>query len=128
MEKAQYVVREAERTGRGVAVEELAGIRERARATRSQRRTLHTWAFGQLRAFLEYKAARARVALIAVDPSYTSQDCPGCGHRDGRNRPTRSAFQCVRCGLAGPADHIAAQNIAARGATCWAAVNQPNAE
>ncbi|MHC1632033.1 MAG: hypothetical protein ACXQT4_07115 [Methanotrichaceae archaeon] len=31
-----------------------------------------------------------------------------------KNRPTRDIFQCVKCEFAGPADHIAAINIAAR--------------
>ena len=39
-----FVVREAERTGRGVALEDLQGIRGRVRAHRLQRRTLHNWA------------------------------------------------------------------------------------
>ncbi|MEV1243099.1 transposase [Nonomuraea sp. NPDC049750] len=120
---SKYVVREAERSGRGVALEDLQGIRGRVRAHRFQRRTLHGWAFAQQIAFTRYKAARAGVAFVLVDPAYTSQACPECGHISTANRPARGRFVCERCGLAGHADHIAARNIAARGAAGWAAIN-----
>nr|WP_273272360.1 hypothetical protein [Methanothrix sp.] len=38
------------------------------------------------------------------------------------NRPTRDEFSCVCCGFSGPADTIAARNIAARvksNKLCW---------
>ncbi|MGW4955883.1 RNA-guided endonuclease TnpB family protein [Nonomuraea sp. NPDC004186] len=124
---SKHVVREAERTGRGIALEDLQGIRGRVRAHRFQRRTLHSWAFAQQMAFTRYKAARAGVAFVLVDPAHTSQRCPECGCMSKANRPTRGRFVCTGCGLAGHADHIAARNIAARGAAGWAAVNQPHA-
>ncbi|MEV0237885.1 zinc ribbon domain-containing protein [Nonomuraea sp. NPDC050786] len=43
------------------------------------------------------------------------------------NRMARGRFTCTRCGLSGHADHIAARNIARRGAAGWVAVNQPHA-
>ncbi|MEU5379119.1 zinc ribbon domain-containing protein, partial [Streptomyces sp. NPDC005968] len=57
--------------------------------------------------------------FIEVDPAYTSQRCPRCGHTERANRLTRDHFHCRRCGLAGPADHVAGANIATRGATAW---------
>ena len=119
---SKYVVREAERTGRGIALEDLQGIRGRVRAHRLQRRTLHGWAFAQQIAF-----TRAGVAFVLVDPAYTSQECPECGCVSRANRPARGRFVCTRCGLAGHADHIAARNIATRGIAGWAAINQPHA-
>ncbi|GAA3212689.1 RNA-guided endonuclease InsQ/TnpB family protein [Nonomuraea helvata] len=124
---SKYVVREAERTGRGIALEDLQGIRSRVRAHRLQRRTLHSWAFAQQIEFTRYKAARAGIAFTLVDPAYTSQACPQCGWTSRANRPARGQFACTRCGLAGHADHIAARNIARRGVAGWAAVNQPHA-
>lgn len=35
-------------------------------------------------------------------------------HVDRRNRPSQARFQCIRCGLAGPADTVAARNLAYR--------------
>lgn len=126
---SKHVVREAERTGRGIALEDLRGIRGRVRAYRSQRRILHSWAFAQQVRFIRYKAVRVRIAFLLVDPAHTSQSCPrhGCGYRSKRNRPARGRFRCQRCGLAGHADHIAAINIAQRGADGWGAVNRPHA-
>jgi IS605 OrfB family transposase len=124
---SKFVVRDAERTGRGVALEDRQGIRGRVRAHRFQRRTLHSWAFAQQIAFTRYKAARAGIAFVLVDPAYTSQACPECGHISRASRPARGRFVCTRCGLAGHADHIAARNIATRGVAGWAAVNQPHA-
>ena len=124
---SKAIVRKARDTGRGVAVEDLTGIRGRTTVRREQRRARHSWAFHQLRAFLTYKAALAGVPLVAVDPRHTSQACPECGCVDRKNRPWRDRFQCVSCAFAGAADHIAARNIASRGAAGWAAVMRPDA-
>ncbi|QCG92987.1 transposase (plasmid) [Azospirillum sp. TSA2s] len=42
-------------------------------------KAVHNAAWGQLRSFLEYKAANAGVRVEAVDPRGTSQTCPECG-------------------------------------------------
>jgi IS605 OrfB family transposase len=121
---SKSIVAEAERTGRGIALEDLKGIRERVRARRSQRATLHSWAFAQLGNFIAYKGALAGVRVVFVDPRNTSKECPDCGHTDKANRPTQALFRCTACGLAGPADTIAAKNIRVRGR---AAVMRPDA-
>jgi putative transposase len=124
---AKSIVTEAARTGRGIAVEELTGIRERVRLRKPQRVTLSSWSFHQLGGFLAYKARRAGVPLVEVDPRYTSQTCHGCGHRDKRNRPDQETFHCRSCGVVAHADHNAALNIAQRGVEGWGAVNRPHA-
>jgi IS605 OrfB family transposase len=118
---SKQLVAEAQGTGRGIALEELGGIRDRVSVSRPQRATLHSWAFDQLRQFVAYKAALAGVPVVYVDPRNTSRTCPACGLVDRRNRPTQARFQCVGCDLAGPADTIAASNIRGR-AVCHAAV------
>lgn len=122
---SKTIVSEAERTGKGIAVEDLSGIRDRVQHRRSQRDTFTSWSFHQLRAFLTYKAARAGVAFIAVDPAYTSQDCSVCGHRDKKSRRSQAEFTCTSCGVTLNADTNAARNIATRGAVCWAAPRSP---
>jgi putative transposase len=124
---AKSIVTEAERTGRGVALEDLTGIRGRVRLRRPQRVTLHSWAFAQLGAFIAYKAAKAGVAVVHVDPAYASQGCSSCGHIAKTNRPDQSTFRCTSCGFAEHADVNAARNIATRGGTGWAAVSLPHA-
>lgn len=122
------IVAEAERTGRGIAVEELTGIRERVRLRKPQRATHSSWAFAQLGAFLTYKAARAGVPMIAVNPAYTSQRCTACGHTDKRNRTSQARFVCRNCGFtAEHADILGADNIAHRAPTTWAQSTVPSA-
>jgi IS605 OrfB family transposase len=124
---AKAIVTEAARTGRGIAVEQLTGIRDRVRLRKPQRVTCSSWSFQQLGAYLAYKARRAGVPLIEVDPRYTSQTCADCGHRDKRNRPSQETFHCGSCGVVAHADHNAARNIASRGVAGWGAVNRPHA-
>jgi putative transposase len=119
---SKALVRHAKDTGRGIALEDLTGIRDRTTVRRRQRSRQSNRGFFQLRAFVEYKARLAGVPVVLVDPRNTSQTCPVCGSIDGANRPSQSTFSCVRCGFAGPADTVAAGNIRSR---ARAAVNQP---
>ena len=124
---SKRIVAEAERTGRGIAVEQLGGIRDRVRLRKPQRATFHSWAFAQLGGFLAYKAQAAGVAFVQVDPAHTSQTCSACGWVDKRNRRSQSVFECVRCDFVGHADHNAANNIAERGVVRWGEVMRPHA-
>jgi len=50
-----------------------------------------------------------------VDPSYTSQTCPRCGHVSKENRPDHGErFVCQSCGYEEHADIVGAINIALR--------------
>jgi putative transposase len=118
---SKAIVTKAKDTKRGIAIEELGGIRDRVTVRRSQKVTLHNWSFSQLRTFLWYKASLSGVPIVAVDPRNTSRTCPSCGHIEKANRKTQSRFCCVSCGFSGLADHIAAVNIRGR-----AVVNRPN--
>src|SRR3970282_1255656 len=66
---SKRIVATAQGTGRGIALEDLTHIRTRITACRPQRATLHSWSFYQLRQFVSYKAQRAGVALVLVDPT-----------------------------------------------------------
>jgi IS605 OrfB family transposase len=118
---SKRIVAKAKDTGRGIALEDLGGIRDRITARKPQRATLHSWSFAQLRRFIEYKAKLNGVSVVAVDPRNTSRTCPACGCVDQANRKSQAAFLCTQCGFSGLADYIAAGNIARR-----AAVNPPN--
>jgi len=124
---SKRIVAEAQRTERGIAVEQLAGIRARVRLRKPQRAALHSWAFAQLGAFIAYKAKQAGVAFVEVNPAYTSQMCHVCGWVDKRNRRSQSEFECGRCDFVGHADHNAAINIATRGVERWGEVMRPHA-
>ncbi|MEU6253988.1 transposase [Streptomyces sp. NPDC047043] len=122
---SKEIVSVAQRTGRGIAVEELAGIRDRVRLRRDQRGTLSSRPFRQLGQHLAYKARRAGVPFLEVDPAHTSQRCPRCGHTERANRRDRDRFRCRRCGLAGPADLVAGINVRNRARSAWAFVTMP---
>lgn len=111
---SKALVETAQRTGRAIGLEELRHIRRRVTARRGQRARLSNWAFAQLRQFVEYKARRAGIPVIFVDPRYTSKGCPECGTIDDKNRPNQATFSCVGCGHKGHADEVAARNIKLR--------------
>jgi putative transposase len=112
---SKRLVAEAQRTKRAIALEDLKGIRDRVRARKPQRATLHSWSFHQLRSFVEYKAKMAGVPVILVDPRNSSRTCPACGHCEKANRPCQARFLCRQCGLAGLADYFAALIVRDRG-------------
>ncbi|MFI9762450.1 RNA-guided endonuclease InsQ/TnpB family protein [Streptomyces sp. NPDC051963] len=116
---SKCIVAEAQRTGRGIALEDLGGIRERVRLRKPQRVTLHSWTFHQLGQFIAYKAKRAGVPVVCVDPAHTSRECSQCHHIDRRNRPSQAVFVCRSCGFVEHADLNASHNIAARGWWVW---------
>jgi putative transposase len=111
---SKRVVAIAKGTGRGIAIEDLGGIRDRTTVRRRQRARHANWAFAQLRAFLEYKACVAGVPCVAVDPRGTSRTCPECGYVDKANRVSQARFVCGQCAFVGVADHVAARNISFR--------------
>jgi IS605 OrfB family transposase len=119
---SKVIAAKAQGTLRGIALEDLSGIRERITARKPQRAALHSWSFYDLRAKIEYKAKRAGVPVALVDPRNSSRTCPQCGCVDKHNRPNQSTFKCVSCGFSGLADTIAAGILARR-----AAFNQPYA-
>jgi IS605 OrfB family transposase len=108
---SKAIVDLAKRTGRGVAVEDLSGIRARVRLRRTQRDDLHSWAFLQLQQFIEYKCQLHGVSFAKIDPRYTSQMCSVCGHTERGNRTAQDTFNCRECGHADHADINAAVNI-----------------
>jgi len=121
---SKQIVSDAKDTQRGIAMEDLGGIRERVNTVKkAQRRELSSWAFYQLRQFVTYKAILAGVDIKFVDPRNTSRTCPKCGNINKKNRKSQSKFECTCCGYVANADINAACNIAGR-----AVVNLPNAE
>ncbi|MEU9479712.1 transposase [Streptomyces sp. NPDC048191] len=116
---AKHVVAEAERTGRGIALEDLTGIRGRVRLRKPQRATHSSWSFAQLGQFISYKARKAGVPVVYVDPAYTSRACAQCGHIDKANRISQARFACRNCGFVDHADRNSSRNIQARAWALW---------
>lgn len=51
------------------------------------------------------------VAVVEVNPAFTSQACPQCDHVDRLNR-SGTKFRCRLCGFSGHADTVGARNVA----------------
>lgn len=113
-EISKAIVTRAKEIPAKIALEDLTGIRESVnqKVGKSQRRMVNGWAFHQLRVFLSYKALRAGIPLVLVDPAYTSKTCHVCGSIGSRNG---KYFACPSCGWSGDADFNGAQNIAVLG-------------
>ena len=83
------------------------------RAKSGLNRSLMDASLGSFSHMLEYKAKWYGRSLEKVDPSYTSQTCSVCGHREKENRK-KTTFHCLGCGHKENADVNAAKNILAR--------------
>lgn len=111
---SKALVATAKGTGRGIALEDLSGIRGRIRLHKRQRARVHGWSFHQLRSFVEYKAQLAGVEVLTVCPRDTSRTCNDCGAVDKANRATQAEFRCRHCGHEDHADINAALNVRAK--------------
>jgi putative transposase len=112
---SKRLVAYAKDTKAALVLEELTHIRDRLTVRRAQRSKQHNWSFRQLRAFLVYKAQRAGIPLLFVDPRNSSRTCSRCGYVDKKNRRSQAEFSCIRCGFTCHADINAARNLATRG-------------
>lgn len=117
---SKSIVQSAIETESAIALEDLSGIRQ----TSNRRiKSLHKWAFYQLKEFVSYKALAAGIPVILVEAAYTSKTCHRChciGDRKVGDRKGKE-FSCPSCGWCGDADFNGARNIADLGAV----VNQP---
>lgn len=111
------IINEAKVLNAVVAIEDLTGIRKRTNQqprNKTERRRSNSWAFYQLRHFLEYKGIRDGVSVVKVNPKYTSQTCHQCLHIGLR---TDKKFGCTNCGWHGDADFNGAMMISLLGQT-----------
>lgn len=94
-----------------IAMEDLKGIRKN-KGSKNYNRMLSNWSYYQLQQFIEYKAIEKGIPVVYVDPKYTSQMCPKCGHKDRNNRNrTLHRFKCLECGYQTNDDRSASMNI-----------------
>jgi len=69
--------------------------------------------WSMFRQWLEYFCSLYKRELVAVNPSYTSQDCSGCGKRVKKSLSTRTHI--CQCGCKLDRDHNAGINILRKG-------------
>ena len=110
---SKTIVLDAKKSNSLVAIEDLTGIRQRTNQqprNKTERRRSNSWAFYQLRAFLEYKGLINGVEILPVSPRYSSKTCHACMHlglRSGKR------FKCTNngCSWHGDADENASYNL-----------------
>ena len=69
--------------------------------------------WGYIAQMLEYKAERAGIPFVKVEPAYTSQTCAICGVIDAASRKDRW-FDCAHCDYENDADINGAINVLSR--------------
>ena len=110
---SKQIVQLAKSEGKGIAIEDLKGIRFSASKKGKKFRTrVGKWNFNQLRSFLTYKCLLNGVKLVVVPPAYTSKTCHNCLHMGNRQG---KKFTCSNCNSVFDADENAAKNIALLG-------------
>ena len=94
-------------------LEDLSGVRNATERVRTKDRYVSvSWSFYDLEQKLIYKAKRNQSTVIKVNPRYTSQCCPVCGHIEKANRNKKlHLFTCKNCGYKSNDDRIGAMNL-----------------
>lgn len=94
-------------------LEDLTGIRHATERVRVKDRYVTvSWSYYDLEQKLIYKAQEHGQKVIKVNPRYTSQTCPKCGHISRNNRDKQKhVFCCKNCGYTSNDDRIGAMNL-----------------
>lgn len=91
-----------------IRLEKLANIRKQTRKSRKNNHSLSNWSFYRLASFIEYKANLVGIKVEYVNPAYTSQRCPNCGHI---NHAKDRKYDCSNCRYNSHRDIVGAKNI-----------------
>lgn len=94
-----------------IKMEQLDAIRKRCRSLNKVDRTIHNWAFYELKLFIKERAKKFNIPVVDINPYQTSQTCFKCRHAEKGNR-NKDKFACKSCGYKDHADLNASNNIA----------------
>jgi IS605 OrfB family transposase len=94
-------------------LEDLSGVRNATEKVKvKDRYVMVSWSYYDLEQKLIYKAKERGQKVIKVNPRYTSQTCPKCGHIEKANRnKQKHIFCCKNCGYISNDDRIGAMNL-----------------
>ena len=98
-----------------IVFEDLKAMRDSLDYGTRMNRRLHHLPFRALQFYTSYKAAFEGITTVWINPEYTSQRCPMCGHTERANR-NKKRFKCRSCGQQDHSDRSASVNIAVKGA------------
>jgi IS605 OrfB family transposase len=109
---SKYIINEAIKNGCGtIQMEDLSGIVD-------TNPFLRKWTYFELQQDIIYKAEKAGIKMVKVDPHQTSARCNRCGYLNDMThdkktwRPNQPTFICQNCDHKNNADINAARNIA----------------
>ncbi|WP_010479494.1 RNA-guided endonuclease InsQ/TnpB family protein [Thermococcus zilligii] len=109
----------------GIALEDLAEIRNSIRYSAEMNGRLHRWSFRKLQSIIEYKAKLKGLRVVFVDPAFTSSLCPVCG---GKLSPNGDRVLKCGCGFEGDRDVVGSWNIRLRGLKMWGVTVPPESQ
>ncbi|MBP0022318.1 MAG: type V CRISPR-associated protein C2c8 [Cyanobacteria bacterium SBLK] len=84
--------------------------RNGAKAKAGLNKSFNDAGLGQFLEMVEVKAKAGDREFVKVQPAYTSQDCPECGHREKKSLSQRT-HRCSNCGYVAPRDVASARVI-----------------
>jgi putative transposase len=97
-----------------IVFEDLKEMRDSIDYGTRMNRRLHHLPFRALQFYTSYKAEFEGIPTAWINPEYTSQRCPICGHTERANR-NKKRFKCRSCSHQNHADRGASVNIAVKG-------------
>lgn len=94
-------------------IEDLTGIRSATERVKEKNCYISvSWSYYDLEQKLSYKTLGHHQLVKKVNPAYTSQTCPKCGHTEKANRNKKIHFFCCKnCGYKSNDDRIGAMNL-----------------
>jgi len=93
-----------------IVVEDLNNVKTGSKFSKKFNNKLQRWSYPKVLNKLSMICEEQGINLIKVDPSYTSQTCSKCGHKDKNNRKAEK-FLCLSCGYETDSDFNASVNI-----------------
>lgn len=94
-----------------IQMEDLSGIK----SSDDFPKFLRHWTYYDLQSKIESKAKERGIAVVKVNPRFTSRRCSKCGYIDEGNRKDQAHFYCLSCGFKANADFNASQNLSIKG-------------
>ncbi len=93
-----------------LAIGDVRNVAEGVDYSKASNQKISNWSHGQVRRYIEYKAAAAGIQTVLENETYTSQTCPNpnCLHR---LKPRGRVYRCPACGFCGHRDIVGASNI-----------------
>ena len=97
-----------------IVFEDLKEMRDSIDYGTRMNRRLHHLPFRALQFYTSYKASFEGIPTAWINPEYTSQRCPICGHTERSNRH-KKRFKCKDCEHQDHSDRGASVNVAVKG-------------